>query len=170
MLFRSYQLTEPDIARDILVDRPEQFQKPRLLKHALSHIGNGLVTSNGALWKQQRKLMQPAFHHRHLAAYGDEMVAFATQLVDSFIDGEVREINQMMSMLTLRIVVKTLFGSDLPVEALEIGPHLLDLLEAANARVNTPFRVPSWLPTPKNLREKRTVARIDAIQIGRAHV
>jgi cytochrome P450 len=159
-----YQLTHPDLARDILVDRPEQFQKPKLLKYAFRPFGgDGLVTSDGALWKQQRKLMQPAFHHRQLARYADDMVALTTRWMDSFADGDVREINAEMATLTIRIVLKSLFGGDLPAEANDIGRSMVALLDAANRRVNSPFRVPSWIPTPKNLREKRAVARLDAI-------
>jgi cytochrome P450 len=159
-----YQLTNPDIARDILVERPERFQKPKLLKHAFRPFGgDGLVTSDGALWKQQRKLMQPAFQHRQLAGYADDMVAFTTRWMNSFADGDVREINGEMATLTIRIVVKSLFGGDLPADADDIGRSMLALLEAANERVNSPIRLPSWAPTPKNLREKRAVVRLDAI-------
>lgn len=158
-----YQLTHPDLARDILVERPEQFQKPKLLKHAFRPFGgDGLVTSDGALWKQQRKLMQPAFHHRQLAGYADDMVALATRWMDSVADGDVREINADMATLTIHIVVKSLFGGNLPAEG-DIGRSMLALLEAANQRVSSPLRLPAWAPTPKNLREKRAVARLDAI-------
>ena len=37
--------------------------------------------SDGALWKQQHRLVQPAFHQRRLAVYGEVMVAEALQLV-----------------------------------------------------------------------------------------
>jgi cytochrome P450 len=159
-----YQLTHPDLARDILVDRPEQFQKPKLLKYAFRPFaGDGLVTSDGALWKQQRKLMQPAFHHRQLAGYADDMVALTSRALDSFVDGEVRDIHAEMAALTIRIVVKSLFGGDLPAEVKDIGRSMLALLDAANRRVNSPLRVPSWVPTPKSVREKRAVARLDAI-------
>src|SRR5580693_5999745 len=54
-----YQLSHPDLARQILVERPEKFHKPKLVKNALlPFAGEGLVTSDGALWKRQRKLMQ----------------------------------------------------------------------------------------------------------------
>jgi cytochrome P450 len=159
-----FQLTHPDLARDILVERPEQFQKPKLLKYAFRPFGgDGLVTSDGALWRQQRKLMQSAFHHRQLAGYADDMVALTTRWMDSFADGDVREINAEMANLTIRIVLKSLFGGELPAEANDIGRSMLALLDAANRRVNSPFRVPSWVPTPKNLREKRAIARLDAI-------
>jgi cytochrome P450 len=159
-----YQLTHPDLARDILVERPEQFQKPKLLKYAFRPFGgDGLVTSDGALWKQQRKLMQPAFHHRQLAGYADDMVALTLRALDSFMDGEIREIHAEMTALTIRIVVKSLFGGDLPAEAKDVGRSMVALLDAANRRVNSPLRLPSWVPTPKNVREKRAVARLNGI-------
>ena len=62
---RVYQLNHPDLARQILVEQPEKFLKARLIKRAFRPFaGNGLLTSDGALWRQQRKLIQPAFHRR----------------------------------------------------------------------------------------------------------
>lgn len=73
---RVYQLNHPELARQVLVDQPEKFHKPRLLKRAFRpYARDGLLTSDGSLWRQQRRLMQPAFHQRHLAVYADVMVA-----------------------------------------------------------------------------------------------
>src|SRR5712692_4249081 len=103
-----YQLNHPDLARQILVEQPEKFVKPRLIKRAFRPFaGEGLLTSDGALWKQQRKLMQPAFHHSQLAMYGAVMVAHALHMIDSFEDGKVLEISAEMPKLTLGIVVKS---------------------------------------------------------------
>jgi cytochrome P450 len=87
-----YQLNHPDLVRQILVERPEKFHKPRLVKRAFRPFaGERLFTSDGTLWKQQRKLMQPAFHHRQLAAYAGVMVAHARAMMDMFLDREIRE-------------------------------------------------------------------------------
>ena len=52
------------------------------MKRAFRPIaGEGLLMSDGALWKQQHRLVQPAFHQRRLAVYGEVMVAEALQLV-----------------------------------------------------------------------------------------
>jgi cytochrome P450 len=54
-----YQLNHPELVRQILVERPEKFHKARLIKRAFRPFaGEGLVTSDGALWKQQRKLSE----------------------------------------------------------------------------------------------------------------
>ena len=53
-----YQLSHPDFARQILVEQPEKFHKARLIKRAFRPFaGEGLLTSDGALWKRQRRLM-----------------------------------------------------------------------------------------------------------------
>jgi cytochrome P450 len=159
-----YQLSHPDLARQILVEQAEKFYKPKLIKRAFRPFaGEGLLTSDGALWRQQRKLMQPAFHHRQLAAYSDLMVAQAIRMVESFTDGEVREISREMAQLTMSVVVKSLFGADLPHEIREISHSMLAVLDAANQRMNSVLQIPSWVPTGRNLRERRALAQLDGM-------
>jgi cytochrome P450 len=161
---RVYQLNHPELIRQILVDQAAKFYKPNLLKRASRRtLGQGLLTSDGALWKQQRKLIQPAFRHDRLAAYGDVIAAYAQQLANSFKDGEVRSIDQDMGRLTLAIVVKSLFGEDLSGKASEIGELLIAVAEASSDRMSAVLQLPPWIPTRRNLRERRALARLDAI-------
>ena len=161
---RLYQLSHPDLARQVLVEQPEKFHKPKLVKRAFQPFaGEGLLTSDGSLWRQQRKLMQPAFHPRSLASYAAVMVAHSQGLMGSFVDGEIRDIGADMPRLTLGIVVKSLFGADLPPGAIEISRAMLAVLDAANQRLNSVLRIPSWVPTARNLRERRAVAELDAM-------
>jgi cytochrome P450 len=70
---RIYLLNHPELIRQVLVEQAPKFHKPGLVKRgARLSLGKGLLTSDGPLWKQQRKLIQPAFRHDRLAAaYGD---------------------------------------------------------------------------------------------------
>ncbi len=159
---RVYQLNHPDLIQQAMVEYAPKMHKPRLLKWALRSIaGEGLLTSDGALWKQQRKLMQPAFRHDRLGIYADIMVRHATRMAESFVDGEIRDIGAEMGKLTLAIVVRSLFGEDLPPEACDIGDSLMAILDAVNQRMNMPLQVPSWFPTKRNLRERKALARVD---------
>jgi cytochrome P450 len=161
---RVYQLNHPDLARQILVEQPEKFQKARFINRAFRPFaGNGLLTSDGALWRRQRKLIQPAFHHKQLATYGDVMVSHALRMADSWRDGEVREIGSEMTKLTLGIVVKSLFGAEVTREAASIGVLMATVLDASNQRINSAVQIPSWVPTPRNLRERRSLAQLDVI-------
>ena len=162
-----YQLNHPDFARQILVEQPEKFHKARLIKRAFRPFaGEGLLTSDGALWKRQRRLMQPAFHHGHLVTYGAVMVEYAARMADMFRDGQTLDVDAAMSKLTLRIVVKTLFGADVAGEAEEVGRLMVSVLDAANQRLNSALQLPSWVPTARNLREKHALARLDEILQG----
>ena len=94
--------------------------------------------------------------------------ACARQMVDSFEDGRVIEIDEEMARLTLAIVVKSLFGADVTREAEEVGGLMVAVLDAANDRLNQVLRLPSWVPTRRNLREKRALARLDEM-LRRVH-
>jgi cytochrome P450 len=159
-----YQLAHPDFARQILIDQPEKFHKSRFIKQAFGPFaGGGLLTSDGALWKQQRRLMQPAFHHAQLVGYGADMVAHARRMTDSFADGASIDVDAEMAKLTLGIVVRTLFGADVTAEADEFGRLMIAVLDAANQRLNSVLRVPSWVPTKRNRRERQALAAFDAM-------
>ncbi len=161
---RVYHVNHPDLIRQVLIEQAPKFYKPRLLKRVFRGIaGDGLLILDGAEWRQQRKLMQPAFHHQRLAAYGDAMVAQAQRTMEPFTEGEVRDIGNEMMQLTLRLVVKCLFGGDVPAEAGEIREAMQALLETANRRMNSTLQLPWWIPTKGNLRARRAVAKLDEI-------
>jgi cytochrome P450 len=164
---RAYQVNSPELIRQILVDEAEKFHKPRLVKRALQPVaGSGLLTNDGNLWKQQRKLIQPAFQHKHLAEYAQIMVGHAERAMESFRDGEIRRIDADMTTLTLGIVVKALFGADFANSARETGAMLTAVLEAADRRLNRPISLPAWVPTRRNLREKRVLKRVEGMLRG----
>ena len=164
---RVYQLNSPILARQILVEQSEKFYKPRFIKRAFDPFaGSGLFTSDGELWKRQRKLMQPAFQHHQLGSYGEIMVSHALRATDSFRDGEVREISAEMTKLTLGVVVKSLFGADFTRQSEEIGELMMAVLEATNRRLAQAVQIPAWVPTRRNLREKRALTRLEAMLRG----
>jgi cytochrome P450 len=159
-----YQLAHPDFARQILIEEPEKYYKARLIKQAFGPFaGQGLLTSDGAVWRRQRKLIQPAFHHAQLVAYGVTMVSHTQRMIDSFEDGGLVEIPEEMARLTLAIVVQTLFGADVTGDSKEVGGLMVAVLDAANDRLNSILRFPSWVPTRRNREEKRALRRIDQL-------
>jgi cytochrome P450 len=68
-----------------------------------------------------------------------------------------------MMNLTLGVVVKSLFGAEIKSGPDEIGALMMAVLDASNQRLNSAVQVPSWVPTRRNLREKRAVDRIEAL-------
>src|SRR5471032_979854 len=104
-----FLVNEPRLIRDILVTNNRNFTKSRGLERSKRLLGEGLLTSEGAIHLRQRRLMQPAFHRDRIAGYGGLMVGYADRMRRGWTDGATVDISREMNRLTLSIVGKTLF-------------------------------------------------------------
>ena len=156
-------LNRPEWIRDLLVTHAASFHKGRGLQRAKRLLGDGLLTSEDPKHLRQRRMMQPAFHHQRIQGYGEVMAEHAARTSDRWRDGETRDLAQEMTRLTLAIVGRTLFDSDVESEADEIGGALTTALGLFASTLTLPFmELFDRLPTPSNRRFERARARIDA--------
>jgi len=95
-----------------LVTLVPNFHKSRGLERAKALLGEGLLTSEGELHRQQRKLIQPVFHHGNLKDIAVIMRERARQRAESWRAGQTLNLNQEMHALTLTIVGEALFGTE----------------------------------------------------------
>jgi cytochrome P450 len=162
-------LSHPDLAEEVLVTQHRYFVKSPTVRR-LRVLGNGLLTSEGEVWRRQRRLMQPAFHRRRVAGYAETMVRQTERMLAGWRDGETRDVVRDMTALTMGIVTETLFGAGLPG-----GPGTLEELGAALAAIGEHFNsrtyslrffLPDAVPTPGNLRLRRAIARLDRVIYG----
>jgi len=159
-----YQITEPALIHEILVEKVDKFHKAARVRYALeAFAGNGIFLSEGEFWKRQRKLAQPAFHAKRIGNYAQTMVDFTQEMVKGWQDGEVRYIDREMMKLTLNIVGKTLFDADVSGDAERVGVLLDHVLKATNDKINAAFELPDWFPSRKRAQEKAILAELDAI-------
>jgi len=103
----------PDAIEQILVAERDRFIKDKLTRELSLFLGNGLLVSEGAFWRRQRRLAQPGFHRECIAAYAEAMVTIAERAVAGWRDGKTRDVTPDMMRVTLEIVAKTLLGSEL---------------------------------------------------------
>jgi len=133
-----YVISDPALAHAILVERAKEFHKAEMIKAAVGPFaGNGLFTNEGDAWRRQRKLAQPAFHHRRIEAYGATMVEQTLELLADWQPGATLDLAHEMTKLTLGIVNKTLFNVDVRTQADHIGELMTTILSRANDRVNS---------------------------------
>ncbi|HKV28496.1 MAG TPA: cytochrome P450 [Candidatus Acidoferrales bacterium] len=162
--FPVYFFNRPNLIEEILITQNAKFIKSADLREGNRVLGNGLLTSEGDFWRRQRKLAQPAFHRDRVTAYAPVMTGYAEQVLDTWKDGETREIRGEMMQLTLRIAARTLFGADLEADTVRIiGESLTAAIQQFDARVKTGFLLPSNWPTPGNIRSRKAVDRLDEI-------
>jgi cytochrome P450 len=157
-------LSHPDLVEQVLVTQHARFRKGSSHRLTRSLLGNGLLSSEGEFWRRQRRLVQPAFHRDRIAGYADVMADYTQQILDTWRDGEERDVHAEMMRLTLRIVAKTLFDADITGEASVFGAALSTALERFDGRTSTVvLMLPIALPTPGNLRFRRALKTLDGI-------
>jgi cytochrome P450 len=160
-LYPIYYLTQPEAVHELLVKHGEQAGKVELTARiARSTFGNGILFSNGATWKRQRKLMQPVFHHAHIRSYGERMMALARAHLDQWQSNSTLDLAQEMHRLTLKIVVDILFSSDASSIMDDIAAAIHDIGVGFTAQASSIFLalMPDWFPAPA-LRQKSRGAR-----------
>jgi len=160
---RAYVVNGPDLVQQVLVRDADKFHKAGALKAATGPVvGNGLLTSDGEVWKRQRRLVQPAFHAQRVGTYARVMVEHTQAMMGKWQAGESYPIDREMNALTMGIISKTLFGADMSHEANEIGKAVTESLEAINRRLFRIFSLPTWVPTTENRRFNRSIEQLDA--------
>lgn len=161
----AYFLYHPDDIESLLVSNARSYIKARSLRSPFFHrlVGNGLVTSEGDFWRRQRRLAQPAFHRQRISSYGDIMVDFARRTIDTWKDGDARDISRDMTRLTLEVVVKTLFNSDVSRDADHVGKVLTSLVQPFASQATIKWILDNRLPTPARRRYFNSVKEIDRI-------
>src|SRR3954451_18668768 len=110
---RFYQFNHPDQIEEILRAKHELFIKDRPLQISTRVFGKGLLSSEGELWRRHRRLMHPGFLQQQVRGHAGTMVACAARMLESWRDGQVRDVYEDLTRMTLDIAARTLFGADL---------------------------------------------------------
>lgn len=160
-----YYLNHPDLIRELLVKRAKVTRKQFTIKRiSETYTEANLFSSDGDFWKQQRKLMQPAFHSQRIGAYADEMVAQTEQALADWQDGATIDIDRFMADLTMRIIVKTMFGKDVDASFADIDKTVTQIMEnAAEDAMDASTMLPNWVPTKRVRRSRALNERLTPI-------
>lgn len=155
---RIYFALHPDHVYAVLSQPKPPLEKPVYLRHVLqSSFGNGLFTSQGDFWRRQRRLIQPAFHHTHIAQYAAQMVAHTQKMVTGWQDGQTIPIGEAMHTLTFNIVLDALFSADENANYTAVVHQAVRDLGQGLASLSRSLPLtflPAWTPLP-SLRQKR---------------
>jgi cytochrome P450 len=158
-----FMLFHPDLAQDMLIMRARHHHQGRVMQRSRKVLGNGLLTSEDAFHLRQRRLIYPAFHRQRILGYGRAMSEYAERHQEQWRDGELLDLHREMARLTLSIVSKTLFDSDIQSDAEQIGLALNTLMHLFRFAVLPFSEYLEALPIPPVLRMRRARARLDRI-------
>jgi cytochrome P450 len=158
-------LTDPAIIHEVLVGRASEMVKDRITQKLNETMGNGLLTSEGSFWRRQRKTMAPLFKRKQLAAYAEVMTDRTEMAIAGWQDGQELDLHTASMALTLDIIFRTVFGSEMDAGAAEKVAHAIDwMMDQFEKELRTWRRfVPqAWLVLGRS-RTRHARATLDAI-------
>jgi len=113
--FRSFLVNEPDLVREVLMARPEDFPKSGRIAEGLRPLlGNSVFLTNGAAWARQRRIIDPAFGRGRLKEAFPALLGAGQAGAGRLAEGIV-EIEQAASHMAADAIFRTLFS--LPIDA-----------------------------------------------------
>ena len=158
---RVFLASGPDLIEQVLVTDAKHYIKHFGARAFKPVLGNGLVTSEGAFWHRQRKLIQPAFLKIRVQSYAQIMAELTDQMLNSWFPGKSVQIDYEFEALTSKIALKTLFDLEDSGDRQRFSGTLKLAFELMNVRLRRIFKLPLWVPTPANLRLQGAVGELD---------
>lgn len=162
-----FLLSDPALIAEPLLKNPRAYVKNRFVwRHNERFLGEGLLTSEGDVWRRKRLIHAKAFQAQQLPAYAAVMRAFAAEQLRVWQDGEVRDLHREMMKLTARVVARTLLGVDFADADDRIVNAMEAVMRELPPRTTRRIAVPDWIPTAANRRWNAALATLDAAVHG----
>jgi cytochrome P450 len=157
-------LNDPRYIQQVLVTDATAFVKERTVRRMKVLLGEGLITSEDPIHIRQRRIAAPAFHRQRIAAYGEQIVSIAASHRDQWQPGQRIDIAAASMALSLEIVARTLFDTDVTPDIRAINDEVNTIMRLYNFIVAFP-RIESFLhlPIPGIVKFRRSKARLDAV-------
>lgn len=157
-----YVLNAPELVVELFVGNAHNTVKGPAFDAIRAFVGNGLLTAEGPTHLAHRRLAQPAFHRDRIAEYSRAMVELTIDHEHSWSDGQQVDMSVDMSNLTLTIVGRALFGTDISGSASEAGQALRRTLHAMGRYANLGSALWKY-PSPARTKAAEALATLDGV-------
>lgn len=160
-----YFFNHPDHAKRVLADNAGNYHKGMGLAEARRRIlGDGLLTSEGELWRRERRLIQPAFRRDRLTGFTRVVTDAGEALVRRLHTrvGSTADLADEMTRLTMSVLGRTLLDADLAPFRM-LGPAFEAAQDQAMFEMVTLGALPLWLPLARHRRFRRARRDIEEV-------
>ena len=147
---------EPELVQRVLLDNAANYAKPDIVKSLLAPaVGRGLLTSDGGLWREQRKIVAANFSPAAVDGLVPEFGAVGREALARWEPG-VRDMAIEATQATMRVISNTLFGGDARLTSDSAMAHITAALEGfSEARIQAMLGLPRIPISPRGWRAQR---------------
>lgn len=148
---RAYLVAAPELVQQVLQTDAHDYSKDNVNYRRMRPVaGDGLLTSEGELWRRQRRIVQPAFHSSQIAEFAAVVEEGTAAMLERWrgLDGAPVGLTGELARLLIEIIGRALFGIDLSQRSETIDRAFRTLNEHFG-RWSIPSFLP-YLPTPAN--------------------
>ncbi|NEX47796.1 cytochrome P450 [Pseudotabrizicola algicola] len=163
--FRSYLCNDPALVDLVLKTRPDDFPKSDRIREGLNPLlGNSVFVTNGAQWKRQRRIIDPAFEGGRLRDTFPAMWDAARAATARLAEGEV-EVEEAMSHAAADVIFRTLFSIPIEHQTAQEVFHEFRAYQRTQPILNLAafLPLPRWVPRLHRRSTLRAAARIRAL-------
>ncbi len=139
-------VTHPDAVQRVLQTNAANYAKPDIVKRVIAPmIGRGLLSSDGELWREQRRIVAASFAPPAVDALIPDFAHAARERTKDWKNGAVRDMAEESTATTMGVIADTLFGGDLRLKTQAAMAHIAAALKAAaEARLSAVLRLPTF--------------------------
>lgn len=152
----------PEAVRSVLVDHHDDFEREaRLLRIFESFQGRNVLTTEGADWERQRRLLTPAFSPKRMSGYMGLMQAAIDHCVSEELPGDPGQhasidVDAFTTRITMDVILRTLFShASSREEARQASVAIRALSRQSMREVYWVLIPPDWLPYPGRADKRR---------------
>lgn len=149
-----YLINHPALIKYVLSEHQENYTKSPQTNRIKPLFGEGLTTSEGALWRRQRRLILPLFQYKHITALAPIITDLTSKRLMQWQirakHGHPLNITEEMTDLTRDIMVRVLFGSLTREDLTEVTEALKIAVKYINCRVLAVADFTRLIPTRTN--------------------
>jgi cytochrome P450 len=155
--FTVHVVLDPDHVEHVLLDNAANYAKPDIVRTLLDPIiGRGLLTSDGDLWREQRRIVAATFSPAAVEAQRAMFVQAARSAMDRWSGGGVRDMAAEATRTTMTVIALALFGGDPRLISEDSMAQIAAAIEGfSEARMLALLRLPQFPVTPKGRAGKR---------------
>jgi cytochrome P450 len=134
----NYVINHPEDVKRVMLTNHRNYTKGEGMDRVKILLGNGIMTSEGAFWRRQRRMMQPSFHRRVIDQFSRLIHAVNQKYEERWAlaaaRGEPVNISSDTSELTLEIVLRSIFGTDLEKLERQLGQNPFEVVAKQSNR------------------------------------